>query len=294
MVFLLGMISALILNCVCLSCPYLFFYLWLFLTSDAVLGALTMFAFGVGYGCTVDTFRLWGRTCTQSRDVDGQVKYFFGVLLLGVAIEIFATLEWVNSLFLWGGYAVGIAIYLGATEALIAQSTGWQRLQKAFATIVLIWGTLLLIGAGYGEHNLWKPLPQTTIETATVVSHKFPFSNIANMLEYETKREEAIEKKKMMIVFFYTDTCPVCKRLKAITFKDSRVRQELNNNYIAVAVNMSDKSDKYITQIKEKFQVFGPPSFVFIDAEGEIIKEAQFYGYQAPTEFYDTLDMLAE
>ena len=49
-----------------------------------------------------------------------------------------------------------------------------------------------------------------------------------------------------------------------------------------------------IEEIKKKFQVFGPPGFVFIDAEGDELKDNMFYGYLDPSDFYDTLDMIAE
>jgi len=121
-----------------------------------------------------------------------------------------------------------------------------------------------------------------------------PFEEIASLELYEIKREQAIEEEKTMMLFFHTDTCPVCKRLRDSTFKDAKVQQLIRDNYIALSINISDKSDEDITVLKEKFQVFGPPGFVFIDAEGDVIEDQKFYGYLAPKEFYDTLDLIAE
>ena len=70
--------------------------------------------------------------------------------------------------------------------------------------------------------------------------------------------------------------------------------KKLKNDYVAVSVNMSDKTDKKIDELKQMFQVFGPPGFVFLDSEGKELKDAKFYGYQEPEEFYDTLDLIAE
>lgn len=71
----------------------------------------------------------------------------------------------------------------------------------------------------------------------------------------------------------------VCVNVLESTFKDAKVQQLMRNKYIALSVNISDKSDKEISVLKEKFQVFGPPGFVFIDAEGVVIEDQKFYGY---------------
>ncbi|MDQ7083551.1 MAG: hypothetical protein Q9M36_00840 [Sulfurovum sp.] len=66
-------------------------------TSDAVLGALTMFALALGMGVPLILLGFGaGYLVPKAGMWMDKVKYFFGVLLLGVAIEIFATLEWVK------------------------------------------------------------------------------------------------------------------------------------------------------------------------------------------------------
>jgi len=297
MVFLLGMISALILGA-CVSPVLISFLSVAISTNDATLGALTMFFLALGMGVPLILLGFGaGYLVPKAGMWMDTVKYFFGVLLLGVAIEIFSTLELVNTLLLWGAYAVGIAIYLGATQALSAESNGWQKLQKAVGTVLLIWGTVLLVGAGYGETDIYHPLPKATVMTAegkVKLSGEMPFEEIANITAYDIKRREAMDGNKTMILFFHTNTCPVCKHLRDTTFKDKRVQEKLKKKYVAVSVNMSDKTDKKIEELKQMFQVFGPPGFVFIGSDGKELKNAKFYGYQEPDEFYDTLDLNAE
>ena len=295
-VFLLGMVSALILGA-CVSPVLISFLSVAITTSNPTLGALTMFSLALGMGVPLIALGFGaGYLLPKAGMWMDSVKYFFGVLLLGVAIEIFSTLEIVNALFLWGSYGVGIAIYLGATQALKEQSNGWQKFQKAFATVILIWSTLLLIGAGYGQTNLYQPLPTTPVTLSNSqenLTNQMPFEEIGSLTGYDIKRRQAMDESKTMILFFHTDTCPVCKHLKESTFKDKRVIAKLKSDYVAVSVNMSDKSNLKIEEIKEKFQVFGPPAFVFISAEGKPMPDEKFYGYQEPEEFYDTLDLIA-
>lgn len=298
MVFMLGMLSALILGA-CVS-PILISFLSVAIsTSDPVLGALTMFFLALGMGVPLILLGFGAGYLLPKAGVwMEKVKYVFGVLLLGVAIEIFSTLELVNTLLLWGVYAVGISIYLGATQALDSESSGWQKLQKVFATVLLIWGTILMVGAGYGEQDIYHPLPKASVtyvkDDKVKLSGEMPFEEIANITAYDIKRRQAMDENKTMIIFFHTDTCPVCKHLRDTTFKDQIVQEKLQKDYVAVSVNMSDKTDIKIEEIKQMFQVFGPPGFVFIGSDGKELKDAKFYGYQEPEEFYDTLDLVAE
>jgi len=303
-VFLLGMISALILGA-CVSPVLISFLSVAISTSDATLGALTMFSLALGMGVPLIALGFGaGYLIPKAGMWMDKVKYFFGVLLLGVAIEIFSNLELVNPLFLWGTYAVGIAVYLGATQGLSSESNGWAKLQKAVATVLLIWGTILMVGAGYGEQDIWHPLPKTVVNVVgggdgkPKLSGAMPFEEIPNITAYDIKRRQAMDEGKTMILFFHTDTCPVCKHLRDTTFKDPKVQQILRDKYIAVSVNMtpkkSEKAQRQMEELKKKFGIFGPPGFVFIDSDGQEMKDEQFYGYQEPSEFYDTLDLIAE
>jgi len=301
-VFLLGMVSALILGA-CVSPVLISFLSVAISTSNATLGALTMFALALGMGVPLILLGFGaGYLVPKAGMWMDKVKYFFGVLLLGVAIEIFSTLELVNTLLLWGMYAVGIAIYLGATQRLSLKSSGWVKLQKVVATVILIWGTILMVGAGYGEEDIWHPLPKTSSVTYVqgnanakpALSAEMLFKEIGDISDFETARKKAIDEEKPMILFFHHDKCPVCKRLKESTFKDTRVQQKLKDDYVALGIDITDKSDKGIDALKKKFQVFGPPGFVFLDSDGEVLEDETFYGYNAAPEFYDILDMISE
>jgi len=298
MVFVLGLISALILGA-CVS-PVLISFLSVSIkTGDAVLGALTMFFLALGMGVPLVLLGFGaGYLVPKAGMWMDKVKYFFGILLLAVAIEIFSNLEIVNPLILWGVYLVIVAVFLGATDSLASVSSHWDRFEKAVGTVLLIWGAIVLVGAGFGESNFTQPLPKTTVTLSgdgkTALSGEMPFEEIANLTAYEIKRRQAMDEGKILILFFHTDTCPVCKHLRDTTFKDAKVQALLKEKFVAVSVNISDKSNKKTEELKSKFGVFGPPTFVLINAEGKELKEEELHGYFEPEEFYDTLDLLAE
>ena len=295
MVFFLGMISALILGA-CVS-PILISFLGIAISkADPVLGAVTMFFMALGMGVPLLLLGLGaGHLLPKAGEWMDKVKYTFGVLLLATAIYIFNELDIVPPLLLWGIFFIIVSIYLGALQPLAEDVSGWSKLLKGAGVVLLVWGMLLLVGAAYGERDILKPLPKLSVNTGSLVSEEnyLPFDLIKNMNELEAWKKEAVKNGKALIIYFYKDTCPVCKKLNATTFQDEKVRAELKKDYIAVKVNITDTSDQESQAIQKKFNVFGSPAFVFFDRDGEELVDAMFYGYENPEEFYDTIEMIA-
>ena len=300
MVFLLGMISALILGA-CVS-PVLISFLGVAIAKgDALLGALMMFSMALGMGVPLILLGFGaGKLLPKAGMWMENIKYIFGVLLMAVAIQLFSTLNLISELLLWGVATVVLSIFMGAFESLKEGNT-FQRLFKAIGVLLLIWGSILLVGAAKGNSSLSEPLKDTPIyiannnQTASaVIKNNFPFTSIHNMQELAIKQKEAISKKRPLIIYFYTDYCSVCQKLKATTFKNTKVQKMLNRNYVAISLNMTDKYDNSMEEVKKHFKIFGTPAFVFFDTEGDEMEDEKFYGYQDAEEFYDTLDLMTE
>ncbi len=299
MVFVLGMVSALILGA-CVS-PVLISFLGVAISKgDAVLGAVMMFAMALGMGVPLLLLGLGaGKLLPKAGIWMEKIKYVFGALLLGVSLYLFATLSLVSPLILWGVYLIGLSVFMGALDH-VESGKKLEKLEKAIGVIIGVWGILLLVGAAYGGHDLTKPLAKTPItyiqnqtDDKTVMSKKI-FTNIHTMQALDRQLLEAKENHKMVMIYFYTDVCPFCKHLKETTWKDSAVKEILHEKYLALAVNMTDKSDETIQSIKKRFGIFGPPGFVFFDTHGEELKEDSFYGYQGPSEMFDILELTAD
>jgi len=297
MVFLLGMISALILGA-CVSPVLISFLSVAIATQDALLGALTMFSLALGMGVPLIIVGVGaGQLIPKAGGWMEQVKHFFGVLLLGVAIYIFTELNIVPELLVWGMFMLVLGVYLGALEALPDMATGWQTLRKALGVLLLVWGLLLLVGGAGGGEDLLQPLKResqmVTAGTERTRGYTFPFELVRTMEALEKKRQEAVRNDKLLVVYFYSDTCPVCRKMKKTTFKDPKVLQKLADDFVAVRVNITSRSDEESMKIKKHYKVFGTPSFVFFNRSGKEMPEEQFYGYQDPEEFYDTLDLMS-
>ncbi len=300
MVFLLGMISALIIGA-CVS-PILIAFLGIAMgKGDALSGAVTMFFMALGMGVPLVLVGVgMGTLLPRAGAWMERVKQIFGVLLLATAIYLFNTTELLPPLLVWGLFLIVLSVYMGATEPLEREAEGWRRLLKGVAVTILVWGMLLLVGAAYGEKDILRPLPEpifssyspATGEKMAATAYK-PFPVIGSREALQSKKEEAKAQRKMFLLFFSHDYCGSCKKYKATVFKDPTVRKLLQKEYVTAQINMTDKSDSKSQQIKKEFKVFGPPTFIFFDREGNEIEGNRIYGYQSPEEFVDMLEMMA-
>ncbi len=159
-VFALGVLSALVVSA-CVS-PLLISALGIAMArADPYLGAAMMtsmalgmgvilIAIGFGFGVVLPKAGLW---------MD-RMKQGFGVMLLGVAIYLLGNLPDVPVLLLWGALFIVTGVYLGASQALPEESSGWRHFWKGIGIVFLIWGVLCLVGGMLGSRDVLQPLPQ--------------------------------------------------------------------------------------------------------------------------------------
>lgn len=77
---------------------------------------------------------------------------------------------------------------------------------------------------------------------------------------------KATDNGKPVFVFFTADWCPPCRQLKAGVLKDREVMAALDENYVLVKVDLSDRSGP-VNMIAEQFGVRGIPTIILIDME---------------------------
>ncbi len=298
-VFLLGLLSALILGA-CVSPVIISFLSVAIAQANPVLGAEMMFVLSLGMGVPLLLVGLGaGYLIPKAGAWMDYVKYFFGILLLGVAISIFSELELFSALYLWGVYFILIGAFIYPLQTGDEQVTLWQKFLKSLAILSLVWGTISLTGAAMGHDNIYMPLKSNSVQQATSSSQavtKTPslFTEVPNLKVMDEKLAEAKYSDKPIFVYFHSKYCKVCKKLDETTFKDPKVIEILNKKYIALVVDLSDKSNKETLAIKEKYGIFGYPSFLLINSDGTPQTDTIHYGYEGAQELFDVLDLNAE
>ena len=295
MVFILGIISALIVGA-CVS-PVLISFLSLAIAEGSpTLGAATMFSMAIGMGVPLVLLGMGaGHILPKAGIWMDNVKYVFGVMLIAVGIYLLSVLPDMPVLYLWAALFIVVAIYLGATQPLPENGSGWQKLSKGAGTLLLIWGTFALLGAIYGERDVLHPLPEGLFSPASVEPtdvgqpKEHEFTRVRNLQELDQQLELARQSRKGVVIDYYADWCVSCIKLEKVTFADSAVQKLLSEQYIALQVDVTDPSDQQAKAIKNRYGVFGPPAILIFDKNGELRPDKNFYGYKDPSEFLLTL-----
>jgi len=286
--FFLGLVSALIVGA-CVS-PVLIGVLGVAITKgDPVLGGSIMFAMAHGQGVALVGAGIGaGYLLPKAGHWMDRVKYVFGVMLVGVSIYLLGYLPHIPVLLLWSVLLIVTAVYMGATQSLPHDASGWRYLWKGLGTFFLIWGALALLGGLMGERDILKPVPLTNMArmaggTAVAAPAGELFHRVADPAALDAALAKARADKKPVILDFFATWCTDCVRMEKTTFNDPRVRAALQR-FDLIQADVTE-NDARSNAIKKKFGVFGPPAMLFFGPDGTEKKAMRFYGYRNADEF---------
>jgi thioredoxin-related protein len=167
---------------------------------------------------------------------------------------------------------------------------------KGFTVVLLlgavsffVWNNSKKEPVALTPEELIKTMKVEKIEVLGLKESKPIFNMVNSLARLKFYKIHAVESQKNLMLYFYSNGCYYCEKMKNITFADSRVQQELTKNYIAISINYSLYKDEF----KGLFPLRATPATVFFDKEGKQIEDIG-YGYQGAEEFYDKLELLAE
>lgn len=289
LVFVLGLFSALIIGA-CVS-PVLISVLGVAVTSgSASLGAKLMFAMAIGMGLPLIALGIGaGHLIPRAGPWMEKIKQGFAVMLLALAIYFLGTLPEIPVLLLWGSFFIILSVFLGATRHTESLTSNWQRFEKGLGIILLVWGIILIIGGLLGQRDVFRPLPQSLFtDTATDTSgpdhiNSSPFIQISDLAQLEQQLATATANNKKVLIDYYADWCVDCVKMEKATFSDPQVIAKLNADFVALQIDVTDPKDEAKKQLKQRFDVFGPPATLFFDQRGQLLPEKGFYGYMDST-----------
>lgn len=117
-----------------------------------------------------------------------------------------------------------------------------------------------------------------------------------SFLEFPQDVEEAAGEGKRLMLYFWQDGCPACKRMKETTLADRAIVDETRRHFIAVALNVFGERELQWTDgrtLREKelartLSIRGTPTLLFLDEQGGIALRR--VGYIAPEQFAATLE----
>lgn len=282
-VALMGLLSGLIVG-PCLAPPLAGALIFIGQQGDPILGASALFALSMGMGLPLLAIGTSAGSLLPKAGawMDG-IKAVFGVLMLGLAIWLLERIipGWVG-LLLWGSLLIISAVYLGALNALSMVSTGWEKLLKGFGLVILVYGSLLIVGGASGSQNIWQPLVGLTTSTGSMKQSEqgVPFTQINNLSELEQQLSQSTQP---VMLDLYADWCTDCKTMEMTTFKDPAVVATLANT-TALKLDMTDNTEEHKALLKQ-FGIFGPPTILFFDPQGKEYSQYRLVGSMNAVDF---------
>ncbi len=282
----MGVLSAIIVG-PCVAPPLAGALLYISQTGDVLLGGLALFAMGLGFGVPL---LVVGATSGELLPRAGQwmqsIKKVFGVIMLGVAIWFMERVLTASVvLMLWALLFVITAVYMGALDKQDSSTTSWLRFQKGLAVVLLLYGSVLVVGAGIGNGTVLQPIQLAGLAQDNIKSLKFEY--ISSVEELDIALAQARQNQQQVMLDYYADWCVVCNELEQYTFPDASVQKQLAEfKLLKIDVTQNNDADK---RLLKSHELFGPPAILFYDKSGVEIKSHRLIGFVDPETFISHL-----
>lgn len=283
----MGVLSTLIVS-PCVTAPLVGALGYIGRTGNAVLGGSALFTLGLGMGLPLLIIgTAGGKFLPKAGGWMDSVKAFFGVLMLGVAILMIGRIVTPElTMVLWAALLVISAVYMGAFTHV--PNTGFGKLWKGISVILLVYGLILLVGAGMGNTN---PLTPLSLPGVNLVSNaeaaNSQFTVVKSLPELQKVLATAQTQNKPAMLDFSAEWCVSCKELDHSTFKDPQVQNVLNQ-FVLIRADVTDDNAE-IKALEKQFNIFAPPAIVFFDTKSQEIPSARVAGAMGPEAFLDHL-----
>ena len=98
------------------------------------------------------------------------------------------------------------------------------------------------------------------------------------LTNHEQAKEESVKTKKLILLQFEMENCGGCKKLKATTYKDQKVIDEMNEWFVPLKLDLIKDRE-----VRKSLGAYWTPSIYFLDQDGN--SYYHFNGYLPAVEF---------
>jgi len=208
-----------------------------------------------------------------------QVKTLFGFIMLVVPLILLERIVDADIILLMAGLlALATALYLHH----------WQSAQTQGKLKTALWfvATLLVVsGVSLTKNYIW-PTAQV-VSAANGEQQERGFKLVADLAELKQAINDANSDGRLVMVDLYADWCVACKEFEKYTFPDAKVQGEFAN-FELLKIDLTESDDKTIA-VMEEFTVFGLPSILFFDTQGEELAAQRVTGFLNAKDFAEHL-----
>ena len=284
--FIMGALSSLIVTA-CVAPPLVATLTVISQTGDMLRGGLALFVMSLGMGTPlliVGTSA--GKLLPKAGSWMEATKTAFGFMLLALAVWMLSRiLSGQVILGLWGALVFMAGIFMGALTGLGPDAGKLRLAGKGLGLLALLYGAILIVGAFLGGHDPLKPLDNLRVAgSAQQAKHEgLEFTRIKTVGDLDNALAAAAADGRTAMLDFYADWCVSCKEMEAYTFTEAEVQAALADTVLLQAdVTANDAADQALLQ---RFGVFGPPTIIFFDRQGQQRQGYEVVGYMRSADF---------
>ena len=265
---ILGALSGLLVG-PCMTAPLAGALLYIAQSGNAVEGGLVLFVMGVGIGMPLLLLVTVGnRFLPKPGAWMNLMKGLFGFLFLGTALLLVRpVLDESLWMALWG---VLLVILACSTWQQARTFVNAKPLLSPLSVLAGLWGIVLLIGAAGGSTDVGQPLKvftgNTQIASSANTAHD-AFITLKDPASLDRELASAKAQGQWVMLDYYADWCVSCKVMEKKVFAKADVQQALQGvRLLRLDVTADTVASR---ELLSRYQVPGPPSFVWIGPKGE-------------------------
>ncbi|WP_286234499.1 protein-disulfide reductase DsbD [Thalassotalea sediminis] len=269
-VFSMGAISGLVAS-PCTTAPLTGALIYISQSGDVTLGAAALYALSLGMGLPLLILgSTGGKLLPKAGAWMEMIKVVFGFLLLTVPVFLLERIL-PNTI----TFAIALIILLSACVYFVKSALkNKSRLKGSFASALVLAITCF---SGYQLTQYYQVLPEQQRDTKA-------FTYVKNLTELKALVATANANGETVMVDLYADWCVACKEFEHKTFPVAVVQEALVNTRL-VQIDLTDTGAPDSVELMKHYQVFGLPSILFFNLEGEELSQRRVTGFMAAEEF---------
>jgi thiol:disulfide interchange protein DsbD len=163
--------------------------------------------------------------------------------------------------------AAAAALVLAVVDKTTTRGGGFRRVKRATGLVCLALVPIFLL------------VPQLLTPKVTIEWQAYD----------ETALKSALDAGRPVIIDFSAAWCIPCKEMEHVTFASQPVVDQAQG-FATLKADLTDDKSPTVRDLKQRFQVLGVPTVVFLTPEGEEIPELRFTGVIGPEEFLERMN----
>jgi thiol:disulfide interchange protein DsbD len=284
-VLAMGAISGLVAS-PCTTAPLTGILLFIAQSGDLFLGFSALYVLSLGMGIPLILFGITGgKLLPKAGSWMNVVKVTFGFMMLAVAIMFVERLvTHVATDIAWT--LLGLTTF---TYFYVMNQNTQTTFYKGLRALLIFIG--LFVSAGYGYQTI-NGIGHSNTQGQSInnISDHPEFINVSSIEDFNQALAEANAQGQTVMLDLYADWCVACKEFEKYTFSDSRVVTALGGS-VSMQIDLTEDSDSNIA-FQEHFSVFGLPTILFFDTQGQELSTARVTGFMRAEPFAQHVNSL--